>query len=335
MDLSSFQFIENNIFSETESTVLEFKMITPEAPKRKDQQQQIRKKFWNYCKEYAVAFLNANVSGDLLVGILDEKNKPHYIKGIKLEDSFKDELDRNTNSKLTEIKPKVPVSCFSLHFHPLLISNGKRYEEHYVIQFSVKPIKEQDCLYTTNSGRCWIRRGTENVTLSDEDGSFRAEFKKENLRVLNNKLEENYEKLEKEPDSPKLILERARLLGDYGESIESQKYYEEYIKLIPGNQTVRQEYASTFQLEDKDQLQKALNVLGIKEDDHKLITTVNSRLNDYMWCINTGVFLRKVKRYKDAIHFFNMALKINPKYRKAAYEKNKTYILLYKKNNFL
>ncbi|WP_099241101.1 RNA-binding domain-containing protein [Synechococcus sp. BDU 130192] len=320
MNLESYRFIKNQIFSYTEDNSLEFKTINPENPDRKKQQERIKKKIWNYFKEYAVSFLNATVPGNLLIGISDLKNEPNYIHGILLESYFKDEIDRNSNEKLKEITPPVPLSCFKIVFHQLYDCHGQIKPDYYIIQFSVSPANEKRILYTTKSGKCWIRRGSSNITLSKENGSFQEETEARKLRNLKRRLDDIEQQLTNDPDDIDLNVQKADILIDLDQGYEASKIYKKFINQSPKNYKIRSRYVKI--LETQGNLDEALDVLGFAQCN-------DQNLQDPVWCTTVGVLLRKEKRYKEAINFFKLALKNDPKYRKASYEKKITYKALY------
>lgn len=132
------------VVAEEETIVTEFKEVKGGNPldaieKRAD--------------EYAVAFLNAAVSGKIVWGVRDEDR---VVVGVALSANQRDHLRRLVTEKLSSIAPAIPVSAFTLEIIRL---DGEASKDPAlcVVELKVAAPPLRVNLYFTQSGDAYIK----------------------------------------------------------------------------------------------------------------------------------------------------------------------------------
>ncbi|ANV90067.1 AlbA family DNA-binding domain-containing protein [Picosynechococcus sp. PCC 8807] len=314
--MSEIKFIKGSTVKEKENNI-EYKGIYSKDPYSNKGQESIKSTILDdYLKKYVVGFLNAAIEGKLFLGISDARK----VEGIYLTAKTYDHIFARFSQKIREIDPpNVPESCCKIISHPLFDESLNEIADFYILEIQTSQILRQKFLYrTSNSGKFYFRNGASTEELKGTRLTDEIDYR--NNQSLLQDLNKIDVELQNKPKSIKLREWKINILKHLGRTDECLQIQEELYKDQPNNNKVRKEYAAS--LEENEKLEQALVILGFEKPNP-------DDLKDPQWCTLVGILLRKEKRYREAINFFKLALKNDPKYRKASYEKNITYKVLY------
>ena len=129
------QFILNQQAEEDEGLYVEFKEVK-------------LNNIANEAYEFAVAFARGN-GGSIYFGIRD---KGKEVVGMNLGYDKRDDVKRNTENKLFQIKPSLrPSKDYSIEWHQIIDENGVEIPNLFVFEVEIKPGVEND--YETSGGK--------------------------------------------------------------------------------------------------------------------------------------------------------------------------------------
>jgi len=332
------KFLQGETFHQEEGDSIEFKEITSKKPVNR---------IVDHAEEYVLGFLNAQIEGDLYLGIED---KFGIIQGVTLNRNDKDEIHRNIPNKLRSTDPPIPHEYYRVTVHEVLSSGLEPIEDLYVVQINIAQTKEK-CLYRTSGGSVYLKKGSSCIKLTSEE--ITKEIERRTQIHLRKEAEELDKRLEKEPNNRGILESRAKV-AMLMEDIEAMdKMYRKLLDLDPKSPEARIEYATAHKsigdlegalsiLNDALQVDindssifksKGLMLLGLDRwneayQSYKEALELNP--NDYTIITQIGVALRQLGKHKESIQFLNYALSKSPNYRLAKYEKKKTYYEIFK-----
>ncbi len=332
------KFIQNSIFLLEENDSVELKEI---------KSKKIVNTIVNYTEEYVIGFLNAQIEGNLYLGIDDSG----IIKGVELSRNDRDEIQRSIPNKLRETKPPSHMKV-ETHLYEVLNSAHELIENLFVVHIYVIKTKKNR-LFRTSGGSVYLKKGSNCMKLKDEE--IDNEIIRRKQINLQKKAEELDQLLEKEPNDLDILQERADIAFYMDDSVTMDKMYKKIIDLNPKDPKVRIKYA-----EDSKKLGNLKGGLSVLNDaiesgvnDNSILKNkglilqnlgrldeayksyeqaYNHNPNDYTTLTQIGIVLRQLGHYKESIQFLNDALKKCPNYRLAKYEKKKTYHEMFKKS---
>ncbi|MEZ2302894.1 MAG: RNA-binding domain-containing protein [Microcoleus sp.] len=333
-------FVQGETFHQEEGNSVEFKDIKSQRPVNT---------IVNHAEEYVLGFVNAQIEGDLYLGIDD----CGIIQGVILNRNERDEIGRNIPNKLRMTDPPISHHDYRVTVHDIFNSERERIEDLSVVQIHVIKTKYKD-LYRTSGGSVYLKKGSACPKLNSEEIS--KEYERRTQVHLRKEADELDKKLEKEPHN-RSILERRAKVAKLMEDVDTmERVYLKLLELDPKSSAFRLNYAidrkslgdlegalsvldeaiksnindssilnnKGLMLQDLDRWNEALlfyqSVLKRKPDDYTILTKI-------------GVVFRHQGKYSESIQFLNYALEKSPNYRLAKYEKKKTYQEFFKRGN--
>ena len=333
-------FVQGETFPQEEGDSVEFKEIKSQRPVNT---------IVNHAEEYVVGFLNAQIEGDLYLGIDDSGS----IQGVTLNRNDRDEICRNIPNKLRSTDPAIPLHYYIVEIYDILNSEGELIEDLCVVQIHVVKIEDKD-LYRTSGGSVYLKKGSSCIKLNSQD--ITKEIERRTQVHLRKEADELDLKLEKEPNNH-IFLERRTQVAKFMGDIETMdRAYRKLLELYPQSSAFRVKYAidhkSIGDLEGalsilNDALKSNINDFSIlknkglmlfgldrwEEALHVYKTLLKSHPDDYTIITQIGVAFRHLGKYSESIKFLNYALSKCPNYRLAKYEKKKTYYEIFKGGN--
>jgi tetratricopeptide (TPR) repeat protein len=330
-------FVQGETFDLEEGDSVEFKEITSKKPVNT---------IVNHAEEYVLGFLNAQIEGDLYLGIDDSG----IIQGVILNRNDRDEIGRNIPNKLRMTDPPIPHHYYTVTVHDILNSERARMEDLSIVQIHVVKTEDKP-LYRTSGGSVYLKKGSSCIKLNSQDIS--KEIERRTQVHLRKEADELDKKLEKKPHNRSILERRAKVAKYMGDVDTMERVYLKLLELDPKSSAFRLNYAidrksigdlegalsilneaiksnindfsilnnKGLMLQDLDRWDEALlfyqNLLKMQPDDYTILTKI-------------GVVFRHQGKYSESIKFFNYALSKCPNYRLASYEKKKTYYEIFK-----
>lgn len=332
-------FVQGETFCQEEGDFIEFKNITSRKPVDT---------IVRHSEEYVTGFLNAQMEGDLYLGI----NNDGIIQGVTLNRHERDEIQRNIPIKLRCTVPPIPYEYYIVTVHSVFKSEQESVEDLFVVQIHMAKTEEK-YLYRTSGGSVYLKKGSSCIKLEFEEVT---NIEKRRLQIhLQKVADELDEKIEKEPNNRSLLEQRVNVAKYMGDVHTMDETFKKLLELNPKNQRIRIDYAIAHEsigdsegalsiINDALQLDSNLKSKGsvLKSkgsilqglDRWKEALQVHEealKLNpdDYTILTQIGVTFRELGKYKESIKFLNYAISKSPNYRLAKYEKKKTYCKMY------
>jgi Flp pilus assembly protein TadD len=337
------QFVQGTIFHQEEGDFVEFKTITSKRPVTV---------IVDHTEEYVTGFLNAQVAGDLYLGI----DNGGIIQGVTLNRNERDDIHKNILSKLGCTDPPIPHEYYRTTVHGVFNSEQEPIENSCVVQIHI--IKtEVKYLYKTSGGSVYLKKGSSCKKLNSKEI---AEIIERRVQIhLQKDADELDKRLEKDPNDRSLLKKRADIAMYMSDIPTMYNIYEKILELNPRNRIIRIDYATArksigdlegalsilndaLQLDNNDSstLNSQGSILKTKGSTLQGLDRWNEALqsyqealklkpDDYTILTQIGVTLRELGKYKESIQFLNYAISKSPNYRLAKYEKKKTYCKIY------
>lgn len=335
--IQQIRFFQGETFHQEEGDSVEFKEMTSRKPVNT---------IVNHAEEYVVGFLNAQIEGDLYLGI----NDSGIIQGVTLTRNDRDEIHRTIPNKLRNTEPPIPHEHYKVTVHDVLNSEQEPIEDVCVVQIHISKTEEKD-LYRTSGGSVYLKKGSSCIKLSGKEIDQIIENR---LQIyLRKEADELDKRLEKYPNNRELLEKRAKVAKFMGDIDTMDKMYITLLELNPKNPEIRIEYATAHKsigdlegalsiLNDALKLDinessifksKGLMLLGLDRWNEALQSyqqALKQNPDDYTTLTQIGVTFRQLGKYGESIQFLNYALSKSPSYRLAKYEKKKTYYEIFK-----
>lgn len=331
------EFVQGETFSQEEGDSVEFKEIKSQRPVNT---------IMNHAEEYVLGFLNAQIEGDLYLGI----DNSGIIQGVILNRNDRDEIGRNIPNKLRMTYPPISHHHYRVTVHDILNSERARIEDLSIVQIHVIKTENKE-LYITSGGSVYLKKGSICMKLTREE--IAQEYKWRTQIPLRKEADELDRKLEKEPNNQKVLERRADVAKFMGDIDTMDRTYRKLLELSPQSSAFRVTYAiahkSIGDLEGalsilNDALKSDINDFSIlknkglmlfglnrwEEAHHVYKSLLESQPDDYTIITKIGVALRHLGKYSESLKFLNYALSKCPNYRLASYEKKKTYYEIFK-----
>ncbi|MEG4596544.1 putative DNA binding domain-containing protein [Microcoleus sp. F6_B6] len=333
-------FVKGESFDREEGDSVEFKEISSKRPVNT---------IVNHAEEYVLGFLNAQIEGDIYLGLDD----CGIIQGVILNRNERDEIGRNIPNKLRMTDPPISHHDYRVTVHDIFNSERERLEDLYVVQIHVIKTKDKH-LYRTSGGSVYLKKGSSCIKLTSEE--IAKEYERRTQVHLRKEADDLDKKLEKEPHNRSILERRAKVAKYMGDVDTMERVYLKLLELDPKSSAFRLNYA--MDRKSIGDLEGALSILNeaIKSNINDFSILNNKGLmlqdldrwdeallfyqnllkmqpNDYTILTKIGVAFRHQGKYSQSLYFLNMALKISPNYRLAKYEKKKTYQEIYKRGN--
>jgi Tfp pilus assembly protein PilF len=335
--MQQISFFQGETFYQEEGDSIEFKEVNSKKPTNT---------IVNHAEEYVIGFLNAQIDGDLYLGI----NDSGVIQGIKLNRNDRDEIDRNIPNKLRSTDPPISPAHYQVIFHNVFKSKQEPIEDLYVVQIHIIKIEEKH-LYRTSGGSVYLKKGSSCMKLTSQE--IAKEMERRTQIHLRKEADELDERLEKEPNHRGILESRAKVAKLMGDVDTMDKIYRRLLEQHPKNPELRVKYATAHKsigdLEGalsilNDALQLDINDSSIFKSKGLMLLDLDRlseayqsyqealKLNpdDYTIITQIGIVLRQLGKHKESIKFLNYALSKSPHYRLAKYEKKKTYYQIFK-----
>ena len=333
-------FVKGESFPQEEGDSVEFKDIKSQRPVNT---------IVNHAEEYVVGFLNAQIEGDLYLGIDDSG----IIQGVSLNRKDRDEILRCIPNKLGMTDPPISHHDYILTVHDIFNSERERIEEKSVVQIHVIKTEYKD-IYRTSGRSVYLKKGSSCMNLTIEQ--IRKEIERRTQVHLRKEADELDKELEKTPNDRRILKRRAKVAKYMGDVDTMERVYLKLLELDPKSSAFRLNYAidrkslgdlegalsilneaiksnikdvsilnnKGLMLQDLDRWDEALlfyeNLLKRQPDDYTILTKI-------------GVVFRHQGKYSESLNFLNCALGKSPNYRLAKYEKKKTYQEFFKRGN--
>jgi Tfp pilus assembly protein PilF len=330
-------FVQGKTFHRQEEDSVEFKEMTSRKPVNT---------IVNHAEEYVLGFLNAQIEGDLYLGIKDSG----IIEGVTLNRNDRDEIHRNIPNKLRSTDPPIPHEHYKVTVHDVFNSDQEPIEDLCVVQIHISKREEKD-LYRTSGGSVYLKKGSSCMKLTSEE--IAKEYTRRTQIHLRNKADELDKSLEKSPNNRDLLEKRTEVAKYMGDIDTMDQMYRKLLDLNPKNPEIRIKYATDHKsigdLEGalcilNDALQLDINDSSIFKSRglmlqgldrwHEALQSYQQALkqnpDDYTTLTQIGVTFRQLGKYGESIQFLNYALSKSPSYRLAKYEKKKTYYEIFK-----
>jgi Tfp pilus assembly protein PilF len=330
-------FFQGETFHREEGDSVEFKEMTSKQPVNR---------IMDHAEEYVVGFLNAQIEGDLYLGI----NDSGIIQGVTLNRNDRDKIYRDIPNKLRSTDPPVFHEYYRVTIHDIFNSKQEPIEDLCVVQIHITKTEEK-ALYRTSGRSVYLKKGSSCMKLTSEE--IAKEYKRRTQIHLRNKADEIDESLGKSPNNRALLEERAEVAKFMGDIDTMDKMYRKLLELNPQNPEIRIEYATAHKsigdlegalsiLNDAIQLDindfsilksKGLMLQGLDRWNEALQSyqqALKQNPDDYTTLTQIGVTFRQLGKYGESIQFLNYALSKCPSYRLAKYEKKKTYYKIFK-----
>jgi len=339
-------FVQGETFPQEEGDSVEFKEIKSQRPVNT---------IVNHAEQYVVGFLNAQIEGDLYLGIDDSG----IIQGVTLNRNDRDEIGKKIPNKLRNTDPSIPPHYYEVTVHNIFNSERKLIEDLCVVQIHVVKTEDKKYLYKTSGdktsgGSVYLKKGSTCRKLNSEE--IAQEIKIRTQVYLLKKADELDRKLEKEPNNRELLSKRAELATYMGDVDTMERVYLKLLELDPKSSAFRLNYA--IDRKSLGDLEGALSILdeAIKSNinDSSILNNKGLMLqdldrwneallfyqsvlkrnpDDYTILTKIGVVFRHLGKYSQSLQFLNYALAKSPNYRLAKYEKKKTYREYFKIGN--
>ncbi len=334
-------FVQGEIFHREEGDLVEFKKITSKEPVNI---------IVGHAEKYLVGFLNAQVEGDLYVGI----NDSGIIQGVILNREQRDELQRNIPNKLRNTVPPISYEYYIVTVHNIFTSAQELVEDSCIVQIHITKTEEK-YLYRTSGGSVYLKKGSSCIKLNFEETN---KIEKRRVQIhLQKDAEDLDKKIEKEPNNRSLLEQRVNVAKYMDDITTMDKIYKKMLELNPWNQRIRIDYAIAH--ESIGDLEGGLSILNdaqlVSNDStlnshgsilkskgsilqgldrwHEALQSYKEALklkpDDYTILTQIGVTFRELGEYRESIKFLNCAISKSPNYRLAKYEKKKTYCKMY------
>lgn len=330
-------FVQGEPFHQDEGDFVEFKEITSKKPV---------KTIIEHAEKYVLGFLNAQIKGDLYLGIDDSGT----IQGISLNRNDRDEVKREVPNKLKSTDPHVPHKYYEIGIHDVSNSSYELITDLCVVQIHVIAIAEK-FPYRTSGGSVYLKKGSICSKLTSDE--ITEEIQRRTLIHLRKEADELDRKIHKNPDNRDILRKRAEIAKYMRDVDIMEKTYNKLLELNPKNSEIRIEYATArkdignsegalsvlnnalkLDMNDSSVLKsKGLILLGLDRwEEARQSYQEALRLNpdDYTIITRIGVALRQLGKYSESIQFLNYALSKSPSYKLAKYEKKKTYYEIFK-----
>ncbi len=331
------EFVQGETFDREEGDYVEFKEITSKR--------QVNT-IVNHAEEYVLGFLNAQIEGDIYLGIDDSG----IIQGVILNRNDRDEIGRNIPNKLRMTDPPIPHHYYTVTVHDILNSERARIEDLSIVQIHVIKTEDKE-LYRTSGGSVYLKKGSSCMKLTSEE--IAKEYERRTQIHLRKKADELDRRLEKQPNNRDLLSKRAEVATDMSDVDNIVLFFRKLLELDPKSPKTRIKYATAYQsigdiegalsildealksnINDSSILKnKGLMLFGLnrwEEAHHVYKSLLESQPDDYTIITQIGVALRHLGKYSESIKFLNYALSKCPNYRLASYEKKKTYYEIFK-----
>ena len=334
------RFFQGETFHQEEGDSVEFKEMTSRKPVNT---------IVNHAEEYVVGFLNAQIEGDLYLGIDDSG----IIQGVTLNRNDRDQISKSIPDKLRRTDPPIPHHSYEVTVHNILNSE-REHEDLCVVQIHVFKTEDKKYLYKTSGGSVYLKKGSTCMKLNSEE--IAKEIERRTQVHLRKKADELDRRLEKEPNNPDLLSKRVEVATYMGDVDTLERVSLKLLELLPKSSAVRLKYAiarkSIGDLEGALSIlnealksnindfsilnNKGLMLLGLDRWDEALLfyqDLLKTKPDDYTIITQIGVIFRHQGKYSESIQFLNYALAKSPNYRLAKYEKKKTYQEFFKRGN--
>jgi tetratricopeptide (TPR) repeat protein len=331
------RFFQGETFHQEEGDSVEFKEMASRKPVNT---------IVNHAEEYVLGFLNAQIEGDLYLGI----NDSGIIQGVTLNRNDRDEIHRNIPNKLRSTDPPIPHEHYKVIVYDVFNSDQEPIEDLCVVQIHISKTEEKD-IYRTSGGSVYLKKGSSCMKLTTEE--IAKEYKRRAQIHLQNKADELDKSLEKSPNNRDILEKRAEVAKFMGDIDSMDKMYRKLLELNPNNPEIRIEYATAHKsigdlegalsiLNDAIQLDindfsilksRGLMLQGLDRWNEALQSyqqALKQNPDDYTTLTQIGVTFRQLEKYGESIQFLNYALSKCPGYRLAKYEKKKTYYEIFK-----
>lgn len=332
------RLVKGKTFEREEGDSVEFKEITSSKPV---------KKIANHAEEYTTGFLNAQIEGDLYLGINDDG----IIVGVTLNRTDKDSLQRDIPNKLKSTDPPLLYSYYKITIHNVFNLNIEPIENLYVIQIhTIKPNKEH-FPYRTSTGSVYFKKGSSCPKLNSEE--ITQEHRRRTLIHLQKEANKIDKELEENTNNINLLKKRAEIAKYMSDVDTLDRTYKKILELEPKDSKVRIQYATAHEsigdlegalsilddalqsVTDKSSILQSKGSMFVNSDNwNKALNLYQEALelspDDYTIITQIGILFRQLGEYKKSIQFLNYALSKSPNYRVAKYEKKKTYYEIFK-----
>lgn len=331
------EFVQGETFPQEEGDSVEFKEITSKKPVDT---------ILKHAEEYVVGFVNAQIEGDLYLGIDDSGS----IHGVTLNRNDRDEICRNIPGKLRSTDPAIPLSSYRVDIYDILNSERELRKDLCVVKIHVFKTEDKD-LYRTSGGSVYLKKGSSCLKLNSQD--ITKEMERRTQVHLRKEADELDRKLEKQPNNHSVLEGRAKVAKFMGDIDTMDRTYRKLLELYPQSSAFRVTYAiahkSIGDLEGalsilNDALKSNINDFSIlnnkglmlfglsrwEEALHVYKSLLELQPNDYTVLTQIGVAFRHLGKYSESLKFLNYALSKCPNYRLASYEKKKTYYEIFK-----
>lgn len=104
-------------------------------------------------EQYASGFLNSENGGRILYGISDNRK----VIGVKLSYEQKDELNRNIQSKLQNLKPPIDPTVYKMAYHEICYEQGQVIPDMYVFEFYIPTYFDKTIMHFTHNGEAYAK----------------------------------------------------------------------------------------------------------------------------------------------------------------------------------
>ena len=278
-------FVQGETFHQEEGNYVEFKEIKSQRPVNT---------IVNHAEEYVLGFLNAQIEGDLYLGIDD----CGIIQGVILNRNERDEIGRNIPNKLRMTDPPISHHDYRVTVHDIFNSEGERIQDLSVVQIHVIKTKYKD-IYRTSGGSVYLKKGSSCMKLTSEE--ITKEYERRTQVHLRKEADELDKKLEKTPNNRSLLENRAKVAKHMGDVDTMDRVYQKLLELEPTSSAVRLSYAIDRKM--IGDLEGALSILN---------EAIKSNINDFSILNNKGLMLLALCRWDEALLFYQSVLKKQP-----------------------
>ncbi|MGK7896901.1 MAG: RNA-binding domain-containing protein [Xenococcus sp. (in: cyanobacteria)] len=331
-------FIKGETFPQEEGDSVEFKEITSKNPV---------KTILNHSEKYVPGYLNAQIEGNLYLGVDDSG----IIQGVTLNRNDRDEIKRDIANKLKDTDPPIPYTYYKVSIHNVLNPDGESIQDLCVVKIHITKTTKPRFPYRTSGGSVYFKKGSSCPKLNSEE--ITTEIERRSQIHLQKEASKIDKKLEKNPNDSNLLKKRAEIAKYLSDVETMDRAYQKLLELNPKDSNVRIQYATAHEkigdLEGAlsildEALQSGIDKLSILQsrgaiflhlDDwnnalYSYREALKLKPDDYTIITQIGVLFRQLGEYKKSVKFLNYALSKSPNYRVAKYEKKKTYYEIFK-----
>lgn len=104
-------------------------------------------------EQYASGVLNSENGGRILYGISDNRK----VIGLKLSYEQKDELNRNIQNKLQNLKPPIDPTVYKMAYHEIYNEEEKVIADMYIFEFYVPTYFDKTIMHFTHNGEAYAK----------------------------------------------------------------------------------------------------------------------------------------------------------------------------------